>query len=414
MVEFLLKRFVKDYKNTNNPTVKKNYGLLGSFFGLITNTILFIGKLVLGILLKTSSVIADAINNLSDFGNNFIAIFGFKISSKKADDDHPFGHQRMEYVTSLIIAMIILCLGMIMIYQGIIDTIEFFKCLNESSHPPIVEINTSFFMSSVVVFSIAIIFKFMQSYLYYSLGKRISNMELKALSKDSINDVISSILVIVGLIITYTTKYSYDCFFSILVGIFVVTSSISILKGSTEILIGQKPDKQLVNSIVKLLLSYEDVISIHDLILHTYGNVIYGVVHVEVDASKNIIDIHEIIDKIEKDVKIKLNVNLTIHMDPILLNDETTNLYLNKIKTILNELDPSLTFHDFRVSNCKDIINISFDLVIPTLKDNDFDKEKIDSFILSKLDDKHVVLHINYDDKVSDFLSESDTKIENR
>lgn len=414
MVEFLLKRFVKDYKNITDSKVRKNYGLLGSFFGLITNTILFVGKLVLGILLKTSSVIADAINNLSDFGNNFIAIFGFKISSKKADDDHPFGHQRMEYITSLIIAMIILCLGMIMIYQGIIDTIEFFKCLKETSHPSVREISFPFFISSVIVFSIAIILKLLQAYLYYSLGKRIKNMELKALSKDSINDVISSVLVIVGLIITYITHYSYDCFFSILVGIFVVISSISILKGSTEILLGQKPDKKLVNSLVKLLLSYEVVISIHDLILHTYGNIIYGVVHVEVDGDKNIIDIHESIDKIEKDVKKKLNVNLTIHMDPILLNDETTNLYLNKIRTILNELDSSFTFHDFRVSKCKDILNISFDLVIPSLKDNDSDKKKINDLIFSKLDDKNISLHINYDDKVSDFLSDSDAKIENR
>lgn len=414
MVEFLLKRFVKDYKNIADPKVKKNYGLLGSFFGLITNTILFVGKLVLGILLKTSSIIADAINNLSDFGNNFIAIFGFKISSKKADDDHPFGHQRMEYITSLIIAMIILCLGMIMIYQGIIDTIEFFRYLKETSNPPVSEITLPFFISSIIVFSIAIIFKLMQAYLYYSLGKRIKNMELKALSKDSINDVISSALVIVGLIITYQTNYSYDCFFSILVGIFVVTSSISILKGSAEILLGQKPDKELVNSLVKLLLSYEDVISIHDLILHTYGNIIYGVVHVEVDGTKNIIDIHESIDKIEKDVKSKLNVNLTIHMDPILLDDETTNLYLNKIKTILNELDSSFSFHDFRVSKCKDIIDISFDLVIPSLKDNDIDKKKINDFIFSKLDDNNISLHINYDDKVSYFLSDSDTKIENR
>lgn len=415
MTEFLLKKFVKNYQNISDPEVRKKYGLLGSFFGLITNLILFVGKIALGFILHMSSLIADAINNLSDFGNNFIAIFGFKMASKKPDKEHPFGHQRMEYIASLIIAMVILALGIIMIYQGILDAINFFKVLNETKKPVTVEYNKVGYIVSASFLALAILFKVLQSRLYYTLGKRSNNMELKALSKDSLNDVIATTLVLVGLIISWATKehYSFDCFFSIAVGIFVTISSFSILKGASDTLIGQQPDKKLINELVKFIYSYKDVISVHDLMLHYYGHLIYGVIHIEVDAKKDIISLHNTIDEIEREVKNKFHINLTIHMDPILLDDENTNKYLNKIVKILNSYDSSLHFHDFRTENKDDKTYIYFDLVLPRDEEK-FKKENLEKYIYDNLDEKDVVLDIQYDDFYMDLLEGTEAESSNR
>lgn len=415
MTELLLKKFVKDYKNISDPEVRKNYGLLGSFFGLITNLLLFIGKIVLGIILHMQSLIADASNNLSDFGNNFIAIFGFKISSKKPDKEHPFGHQRMEYIVSLIIAMVILALGIVLVYQGIIDMIHFIKTMIETGKPVTVEFNQTKFIISAVFLSLSILVKIFQSRLYYSLGKRSQNMELKALSKDSLNDVIATSLVLIGLIISWVTKehYSFDCFFSVAVGIFVVISSFSILKGAADTLLGQAPDKKLINNIVNFIYSYKDVISMHDLMLHYYGHLIYGVIHIEVDAKKDVIKTHEMIDEIEKQVKEKFHINLTVHIDPILLDDDKTNNYLSKIANILKSYDEKIHFHDFRVEEKENRTILSFDLVVPN-EDEKFKKENIENYIKENLKNENVVLAIEYDDFYSDLLEGTDAENSNR
>ena len=406
MVEFLLKIFVKDYQKTKDPIVRKRYGLLGSFFGFITNIILFLGKIILGAILGLSSMMADAINNLSDFGNNFIAIFGFKMASKKPDKDHPFGHQRMEYVISLIIAMIILSLGIIMVYQGILDTIAFFKVLSSTGKPQTMSLSYVGYVTSMVVLSLAIVFKILQAYLYHSLGKRVNNLELKALSKDSLNDVIATSLVLIGLVITWFTSYSFDCFFSIFVGVFVAVSSISILKAATHLLLGQQPEKETVEELAKIILDHKDVIAIHDLTLHYYGHIKYAVIHVEVDAKKDIMESHKLVDSIEREVKSKMDINLTIHMDPILIDDPLTDEYLKRIREIISSYDPSLHFHDFRVTK-EDKINISFDLVMPDEEKCSFDKEKFENNLLSSLKED-VKLYIEYDESFADSLLVSD------
>lgn len=411
MCKFLLKLFIKDHQNIKDPIVRKKYGLLGSFFGLITNLILFVGKIILGVLMHMSSLVADAINNLSDLGNNGIAIFSFKIASKKPDKEHPYGHQRLEYIASLIIAMVIFSLGIIMIYKGIVDTVSFFTYLNENNTPPTNELPFNKFIITLVFLIVAILFKVMQARFYYVLGKTSDNMELEALSKDSLNDVISTTLVLVGLIVTKYTTYSIDCFFSIAVGIFVTISSISILKNATGVLIGQKPSDEEIKALIKLITSYKDVVSVHDLQMHTYGQTVYATIHVEVDASKDVIFSHKVIDEIERTVKSQLGVNLTIHMDPILIGDKETDYYLRKINEILTISEYDYHFHDFRIEHDGKKKIISFDLVI---KNDEEKEEEIKNLIYTKLKDPNIILQIDFDSESSDFLKGSDVEEENR
>ena len=212
--------------------------------------------------------------------------------------------------------------------------------------------------------------------------------------------------VLIGLVITWFTSYSFDCFFSIFVGVFVAVSSISILKAATHLLLGQQPEKETVEELAKIILDHKDVIAIHDLTLHYYGHIKYAVIHVEVDAKKDIMESHKLVDSIEREVKSKMDINLTIHMDPILIDDPLTDEYLKRIREIISSYDPSLHFHDFRVTK-EDKINISFDLVMPDEEKCSFDKEKFENNLLSSLKED-VKLYIEYDESFADSLLVSD------
>lgn len=420
MTELLLKLFVKDYKQTDKESVREKYGLLGSLFGLVTNLLLAVAKIVIGLLLHMSSILADSVNNLSDFGNNVLSIFGFKISAKPADTDHPFGHQRMEYVVSLILAMVIMVLGGIMFYQGIRDFIEFVQSIQNTGSPVIDNSfqnadgtkNSVYLTITLVILVAAVFVKFLQSALYYSLGKRINSLQLSALSKDSRNDVISTILVIAGVVITWLTGYDVDCFFALAVSVLVVSSGIGIMKSAAEILIGQKPDRGLIKNMVKLISKQQGVLGMHDLTMHCYGSVIYAVIHIEVDANKPAIQSHEVCDYVEKLIYDTYHVNLTVHMDPIFPNDPETNKYREKVIAVLKEYKKEsgveLKMHDFRMLNESTNKKLIFDLVIPDQNDNAVGKDSVKGYITKRLNEggkEQIDVSINFDDELRDFLS---------
>ena len=418
MLEILLKHFVKDYKHIEKKEVRERYGLFGSFFGLITNFILFFTKIVIGILLSMPSILADAINNFSDFGNNFLSIFGFKLSAKGADKEHPFGHQRVEYIISIVIACVIIGLGMIMFYQGILGFIEFVKSMSNTNRPSTDSTfinsngtkNISLFVITCVILGVSVILKLLQSLLYHSLGKRIDSVQLEALSKDSRNDVISTLLVIVGVLITWFTGYNVDCFFTISVSILVILSGVGIIKEAATILIGEKPKQELIDELAKFISSRKEIYGIHDLIMHSYGQAIYASIHVEVDGSKSVLQAHEQIDIIEREVYGKFNVILTIHMDPIILNNENTEKYKNAILEGIKELNSNIKMHDFRIIPAKTFDNLVFDLVIPKElndeKGHKLIREKIQNHTKNLLG-KETYLLINFDNFESDFLSQT-------
>ena len=420
MVSLLLKLFVKDYKNTSDIQVKKRYGLLGSIFGLITNFLLFAAKLVLGFLFKFYSIIADSINNLSDFANNFLAIFGFKISAKKADADHPFGHQRMEYIMSLIISTIIIALGVLLAYKGIKDIIEFSISMAKDGHPIVDTIfsdegGKSKLIILLSILSAAILAKAFQSYVYYSLGKRINSMQLKVLSRDSLNDVISTILVIAGVVITYLTSYKLDGFFTAAVSILVIISGITLLKNAASILLGQKPSKEFVHNLVQIISSHKEIIGIHDLNIHYYGDNIYATIHLEMDSRLTLNQSHSIVDHIEKEALDKMKVILTSHIDPVDVNDENTSKYLSLTKEAISTIDDKMTIHDFRIKQMNNRTKLVFDVVSENSYSSIDKKEefenKVKEYFSSKIEDE-IELEIYYDDLATDYLlSERENQI---
>ena len=394
MTELLLKLFVKDYKNVKDQNVRKQYGVLGAVFGLITNFILFAAKLTIGILIANISIIADGLNNLSDFGNCFITIFGFKMSSKPADKDHPFGHQRMEYIISLIVSVIIISLGFNIGKDAVNSIITPSEQMEQILIP-------------AIILGLSIVIKVLQGVLYYSLGKRIDSIALKATGADSRNDVISTTGVLIGLFISFYTGFTrIDGIIALVVAIFVVISGIKILIDTADILLGEKPSQEIIDEFVKTIKSHDCVLGIHDIEMHCYGpNQIYASCHVEVDASKDVIITHDSIDNIEKECLQKLKIQTVIHMDPVVIDDPQRNHFKEVVAEALKEVNPDLHFHDFRIVSGPTHVNLVFDIVLP------FELKSKKDEIQSKLEDlvhqkePNTYLVISYDDEYTTITS---------
>jgi cation diffusion facilitator family transporter len=398
MTELLLKIFIKDYKNVQDSKIRMKYGSLGSIFGIITNFAMFVAKIIIGLFTGSISIIADAINNLGDLGTSSITLFGYKLSSKPADKDHPYGHHRMEYIISLIIAVIILALGINIVIQGISSIL----------YPS--DLYVTFPWVTVIILSVAILIKLMQSLLYNSLGKRINSMPLKAVAMDSRNDVISTIFVIGGIIISYFTGFTQiDGIFAIVVASLIIYSGIDILIQAADILIGEAPEKEIVKQFIALLESAPEVLGVHDIQMHCYGpNATFSSAHVEVDGSKDIFLLHDAVDNLESRCLSILKINTVLHMDPIKVNDPETDRCKKIIRESLEEINPQLTFHDFRIVSGPSHINTVFDIVVP------FEETRTKKEILSTLNsivkskDPRIIPVVTCDDEYTCLMSESD------
>jgi cation diffusion facilitator family transporter len=409
VTELLLRLFVKDYRNTSDPAVRHSYGMLGALFGLITNFLLFAAKMTIGILLGLFSIVADSVNSLSDFGNNVLVLFGFQIAKKEPDREHPFGYQRMEYVLSLVTSCVIIALGVVMLYQGGMDLSSFIRSIQETGHPAS-EHSLSYreFVVSVSILSGAIFVKILQSVLYRGLSKRIDSLPLRALATDAINDTLSTLLVIVGLIISWNTHYSIDCFFTLAVAFLILFSGGRIMKEAIDILLGHPADKDLVNRIIAMISKHPGVLGMHDLTMHYYGNIIYANIHVEVDAKADIMKSHQLCDAIEREAEQKMGMNLNVAMDPILVNDPETEKYKDLVEDALHDYGKSISLHDFRVLQEPSAVNIIFDLVVPPDLDTPKGHKDVNDFIQRYTFNhygKPTHLVIDYDDTVEDFLA---------
>lgn len=352
MVEFLAKIFIKDHKNINSEKVRNNYGILASVFGLISNIVLFVIKIIIGLVSSSISIIADAINNLSDSGSSLLTLIGFKISGKPADKDHPFGHQRIEYIIGLFIAMFIIFIG----FELFTTSID--KLINPTE--------SNMTITVMIVLGIAIVLKFIQGMFYLKVANKINSIALKASSKDSLNDVISTSFVLLGAVLSYFINYNFDGIFGLIVSGLIIVTGIKLIKEGIDPLIGEKPDKELMNNVVSKVLSYDGVLGIHDLISHMYGpQKCFVSLHVEVDSQVNVMLSHDLIDNIEKDIKEEFNVELVIHMDPIETNNETLMKYVDILKEVIENIDPIIRFHDVRLVVGETHTNLIFDLLIP-------------------------------------------------
>jgi cation diffusion facilitator family transporter len=415
MTELFLRLFVRDYRNTADPTVRHRYGMLGSIFGLVTNLLLFVGKFTIGILLGFFSVVADSFNSLSDFGNNVLAVFGFRIAKREPDKEHPFGYQRIEYVISLVISCVIIGLGFVMLYQSGRDLYAFSMAMVETGHPPVEETLTyTRFVISLTILSIALFTKVVQSILYRGLAKRINSMPFRTLGIDALNDTVSTIVVIIGLVVSWNTSFKVDGFFTLAVALLIVVSGIRIMKESTDVLLGHPADKTFINKLIAMISKHPDVLGMHDLTMHYYGDIVYANIHIEVDARRDIMASHQLCDAIEREAETKYGINLNVAMDPVLVNDPVTEKYRDLVEKALQDYKQPISLHDFRVLSEPNAVNIIFDLVVPPELDTVKGHQNVSLHIQKYTDNaygKPTHLVIDYDDNIEDFLAGTSAEI---
>lgn len=359
MVNFLRKVFIKDYQNVKNQRVREAHGRLASFVGVFSNLFLFIVKLLSGIFSKSVSIIADSINNLSDMGSSVVTLLGFKLANRPADEDHPYGHERMEYISGLFVAIIIIFVGGSLLFTSV-DKIMNYKYE---------EIPDYIMYITFGILFVSILAKLWQSMFNRKIGKLIDSLALEATACDSRNDVISTIVILIGNICIFflgDVGFSIDGILGILVSLFIIVSGIKLIKETIDPLLGSAVSKEYVEEIVRYIIDNSIVLGVHDVMCHMYGPTkCYMSLHAEVDASIGIIEVHDSIDDIESKVREKFGIEITIHMDPIELNDEEVNILKQLVGSIINELDSNLSFHDFRMVRKLSKSTILFDIVLP-------------------------------------------------
>lgn len=352
MTDFLVNKFVKDSANIESTEVRTRYGMLASVVGIFCNVLLFSVKLAIGLILSSLAVTADAFNNLSDAASSIISFIGVKMAGKPADAEHPFGHGRIEYIAALIVSFLVIEVGF-----------TFFKSsISKIMHPE--EITFDFIPFIILILSILV--KLWMAFFNNKLGKRIDSKVMLATAADSLGDVITTSATVISIIICHFTSINVDAIAGLIVSGIVIWSGISIAKDTLEPLIGQRVPSELYQKITDMVESYDGIVGTHDLIVHNYGpNRSMATIHAEVPNDVSIEVSHEIIDRIERDVKKDLNILLVIHMDPVEMRDEEVLELRDKTSRIVRALDPELHFHDFRVLKENEQKNLVFDLVVP-------------------------------------------------
>lgn len=364
MTKFLIRCFIKDSENVKEPSVRSAYGKLAGIFGILANVVLFVGKLTAGILSGAVSVIADAFNNLSDAASAVITLLGFKLAEAPPDDEHPFGHGRMEYLSGLMLGVLILVAGF-----------ELGKSsLEKILHPEATD--ASWLALGILI--AAIVVKLWMTLFYKTIGTRIQSDTVLAAGKDSRNDVLSTTFVLIAVLVEKFSGLKIDGYVGLLVTVLVVITGISVMKESVSPLLGQAPDPEMVEEIREMVLSYDGVVGIHDLMVHNYGpsRAIISL-HAEVPAHEDILKSHDVIDCIEADMMKKFHAITCIHMDPVEVGNEAVDRLKVLTETVLGDIDERLSLHDFRVVFGETHTNVLFDVVIPfgykdeaTLKDD--------------------------------------------
>lgn len=352
MTQLLVKLFIKDYENTENAKVRTSYGILSSLVGIACNVLLFLTKLIIGMLINSISVMADAFNNLSDAASSIISFIGVKLAERPADKEHPFGHGRFEYISALAVAFIILQVGL-QLFKGALD-----KVLNPE------EMTFNPMLIGILVLSVLV--KIWMSLFNRKLGKRINSTVMLATSADSRNDVLVTSATIISTLFVALTGVNIDGYIGLLVSIFVMFAGFNIAKDTLEPLLGQAIEREVYQKLTNMVESYEDICGTHDLIIHNYGPTHHmATIHAEVPNNIGFEHAHETIDRIERDVLEKLGIFLVIHMDPIEVNDTTVTEKKELVLGIVRKLEEKASIHDFRIVNGERQINLIFDLVIP-------------------------------------------------
>lgn len=352
MTNLLVRLFVKNSNNTSDPAVRENYGKMASIVCIVLNMVLSAGKIILGLLSGAISVTADGFNNLTDCGSNVVSLISFKVAGKPADKEHPFGHQRIEYISAMIVAFIVLMLAVELASES----------FNKIFNPEPSEM--SYLMLGVLAFSVLV--KVWMFFFNRKLGKTVDSEVLKATATDSLTDAISTTAVTVAVIISHFVNFNLDGYMGLAVAVMIAWAGIDILKNTMSKLLGQAPDKTLIEGIRSRIMAYEGVLGIHDLAVHNYGpHKYYASVHVEVDAKVPTMESHDLMDRIERDFAENTDIVLIIHSDPVVTDDPEINLLKQKVTEMVTSIDERFRIHDFRAVKGVTHTNLIFDVAIP-------------------------------------------------
>lgn len=384
MYKLLCKTFIKDYQNTNDSQVRENYGSVFSIFSIICNIIMVIFKLAISYITNSVSIRADALNNLSDVGSNLATLFGFKLSNKHPDADHPYGHGRMEYVSGMIVSFLILLMGFEAAKESFIKVI----------HPE----EVSFSNVAIIVLIGSILIKLLMAYMNKTAGKAIDSDALNAAGQDSVNDSLVTGATLICLIVYKFTSINLDAYLGLVASFLVLKSGIEIFKDVLDTILGKAPDVELIKQIEKTICDHEEIIGVHDLMLHDYGpSQKFMSLHVEVDAEMPVIEMHDVIDNIELEILDKYRILTTIHMDPIDTKNEKVNTLKKQVKDIILDINSEYNIHDFRIVTGPTHTNLVFDVLLPADDRNDIEElRKLISNRISALDNSYRCV-INFD-----------------
>lgn len=382
-MNFLVRRFIKNYQDTKDANVRTSVGKLSGIVGIFSNLFLFVIKFVIGTIVHSVSIQADGVNNLTDAGSNIISILSFHLANKPADKDHPFGHERTETIASLFVGILILVLG--------------FETAKESISKVIHPGSIDFRIASVIILLISIIVKFWMYAYNKKLSKTYDSSLLEATALDSISDVCGTTAVLVSTLLSPVLHFNLDGYMGIVVSGIILYGAYGLLRDMINSLIGEAPDPELVHNIVDMIMAHPAILGVHDMMLHNYGpNKIFTSAHVEVDSSKDIFETHDHIDNIEREVKKNMNIDLVLHMDPVKVNDPETELYRAKVVEAIHQIDPKWRFHDFRIVSGPTHVNLVFDLVIPF--EEKYAQEEIEEMLLKHIEsDKKIYLVLTID-----------------
>lgn len=352
MVTLLSKIFIKNRKDTSAPSVRAALGILCGALGIVLNIILFAVKLLAGLISGAISISADALNNLTDAGSSLITLIGFRMSRQKPDKDHPFGHGRIEYVSGLIVSLLIILVGGELVKTSIAKIIE-----------P-VEISFSLLVAVILAASIAV--KAYMAFYNFKIGKRIDSAAMRATATDSLSDCVATSVVLVCLIISRFSGVNIDAYCGLAVSAFIIFSGIRAVKETTDPLLGSSPSKELIDKITGIVYSYKGVMGIHDLIVHDYGPGRTMIsLHAEVSENADLLMTHDMIDNIEKELRTTLGCDAVIHMDPIATDDEEVNATRERVAELIKGIDSRMSIHDFRMVKGHTHTNVIFDVVVP-------------------------------------------------
>lgn len=380
MGKLLIKLFVRDYENTEDPKVRESYGKFAGVVGIISNLFLCIMKILIGVFSGSIAIIADGINNMADASSSIITLVGFRLASKPEDEDHPYGHARIEYLTGLFVSILIIVLG-----------VQLFKTSLEKIFDPD---TLEFSYITIITLVIAIAVKLWQSLFNISIGKKINSLTLIATGADSRNDVIATSAVLVSVLVVKFTGLQIDGYMGCLVALFIIWSGIQLVRDTISPLLGEAPDDDLVKAITETVKKEPSILGIHDLMVHNYGpGKIFASIHVEVDADGDLMKSHDMIDNIERIVKESLRIEFVIHMDPVKTNDPL----IHRMKAVISEafapLDGVENIHDFRIVPGPTHTNIIFDVVLSMeCRYTEKEIQKIADDTVKAIDDNYFVV----------------------